>query len=251
MTFEEFENTLQDWLDEGRLEEVESLIPFVREADRAQCEELLDTYRVLFVGLAATAPQAAADLVSTASDGSGEAMAEDSPGNRAPSKALLALAACLALVAIVPGWMALNSGLEQPVATTTTPSIELQASPTSLPGLVESGSPFVRRSEGVLSLFATSSIEPLARGVANQTDTAFRSLNEVSRNLNPIDQPLAAYRDAAPLIETLTHGLLPGTRSLSSAFSVLQESAADPVPHANRSQQEPSISDNPDNAAVI
>lgn len=242
---------LQDWLDEGRLEEVESLIPLVREADRAQCEELLDAYRVLFVGLEATAPQAATELVSAASGGSEQAAADNSRTSPAASKMLLALAACLALVAVVPGWMALNSGFEQTVATKTTPAIDPQASPISLPSLVESASPFSRRIEGGLTLFATASIEPLARGVANQTDTAFRSLNEVSRNLNPIDQPLAAYRDAAPLIETLTHGLLPGTRSLSSAFSVLQESAADPVPHANNTPQEPSANTTPEGSAVI
>lgn len=260
MTFEEFENTLQDWLDEGRLDEVATLIPLVCEADRAQCVELFDTYQALFVGLAVTTPSkkpTSIDPVAAAVPTSPQANGRSAGSSHAASRALLALAACLALMAIVPGWFPLSGNVNQSASNSPLSPIEVEPelAVTHSPNLVDATTDFAEeafaKETEEFSLFATTSIEPLARGMADKTDSAFRSLNEVSRNLNPIDQSLSAYRDAAPLLETLTQGFLPGTRSLSSAFSVLQESASDPVPHATSSQPEPTKSATPENAAVI
>ncbi|RCS49185.1 hypothetical protein DTL42_11635 [Bremerella cremea] len=251
MTFDEFEITLQDWLDEGRLAEVEILIPLVRESDREQCQELLDTYRALFVGLAAKASVPGEESPSAAIAARPQPVPVNTAGqSRIAAKGLLALAACLAIVAMMPGLLPFGGGASDPVASPVAQSNPIKATATNGSILAQANSSLVVEESG-FSLFTTASLEPLARGMASQTDTAFRSLNQVSRDYNPIDQPIAAYREAAPLIETLTDGFLPGTRSLSSAFSVLKESATDPVPHAANTQQQPADNGTPENAAVI
>lgn len=224
MTFEEFENTLQDWLDEGRLDEVSSLIPQVCEADRAQCEELLFTYRALFSGLAASPAFAHSPSLPVQSS----PITEESTWTTASLSGLaLTLALCLTMVALAPGL--LRFGPES----TAVPSgnalanvssdIEFNVSNEVLgpeTQLEARDQDFTRR--------AALSFEPFARSMAFQTDSALRSLNQVTSSLNPMDSHLAAYREAAPLIDTLARGLMPGTHSLSNAFSVLQESTASP-----------------------
>ena len=265
MTFDEFENTLQDWLDEDRLDEVETLIPLVCQADRPRCEELLHTYQALFAGLSAGGP-----FAGLSSGGSFHATEIPSPAPEAESVAagsrssmsldstslasvVVALAACVAVVAFAPGWFGtaghqeagheMMATVETPAETAAPPLLDAQVVMTNTDSTQD-------RLERNFVYLSTYSIEPFARNMANQTDTAFRSLGQVSRTLNPIDQQLEAYREAAPLLETLTDGFLPGSRSLSNAFSLLQETADGSASQSAPTVQEPAAASSPEHSAV-
>lgn len=234
MKFEEFENTLQDWLDEGRLDEVDTLLPLVCEADRAECEELLYTYQALFAGLRCASPgNVSSTVVSPAAE------VEDRlwKVNSLPALAM-GLALCLTVIAaapvIFPQAESTASPSSQSLVTVPQP-VEIQPSP--LPQL--SPATQIASREPGFARFATASIEPLARSMASRTDLALKSINRVAIDLNPIDDQLSAYQDAAPLIDTLTRGFLPGTRSLGSAFSVLHESAVQPASPTQEQESSP------------
>ncbi len=222
MKFEEFENTLQDWLDEGRLDEVETLLPLVCEADQAACEELLLTYQALFAGLKSASPV-----------GASLTMASTSVASRGNAWKVLSLPAiamgmalCLTIVATAPGLFSPSQPDVSPApqSLVTIEPIDIQSAP--LPSLTPEAQIASRSPD--FTRIATASFEPLARSMANRTDMAFKSINRVAIDLNPIDEQLSAYQEAAPLIDTLTRGFLPGTRSLSNAFSVLHETAIEP-----------------------
>ncbi|MEW4451660.1 hypothetical protein AB1L30_03140 [Bremerella sp. JC817] len=247
MTFEEFENTLQDWLDEGRLDEADALVAKVCEADRPQCEELLFAYRSLFAGLAASAPEELAErpqpqsTVATAPAGS--------RWNQASLPGLaLALALCLTLVAFVPGMLP-ETGSDQvaPVNALTTTTV----TPPLLPRPIETTLPIEQREYARLT---TVSFAPIARSMASQTDMAFKSLNQfggsVAVDFNPIDDQFAVYQEAAPLINTLTRSLMPGTHSLTNAFSLLQEKT-DTAPAIQVDPAAPAPLEAAENASVI
>ncbi|MBA2116475.1 hypothetical protein [Bremerella alba] len=243
MKFEEFENTLQEWLDEGRLDEVETLIPLVCEADRAECEELLFTYQALFAGLQCALPgDASSTMVSPAAKANGSMWKEVS----LPALAM-GLALCLTVIATAPGMFSQTESATSPSTSsqvTVVQSAEVQPSP--LPQL--SPATRIASREPGFTRFAAASIEPLARSMVSRTDSALKSINQVATDLNPIDDQFAAYQDAAPLIDTLTRGFLPGTRSLGSAFSVLQESAVQPAsstPDQESSPLKPNSEQNP------
>ncbi|PQO47871.1 hypothetical protein [Blastopirellula marina] len=256
MTFDEFENTLQDWLDEDRLDEVERLIPLVCQADRPRCEELLQTYQALFAGLSAGGSFRETELPSPAPEPEAVAAASrfsSSLDSMSLASAVVALAACVAVIAFVPGWFNIAGNeeagyeamatAETPFETVAQPQLDSQVVMTSTDTMQD-------RLERNFVYLSTYSIEPFARNMANQTDTAFRSLGQVSRTLNPIDEQLKAYRDAAPLLETLTDGLLPGSRSLSNAFSLLQETADGSAPQVPPAVQEPASASLPERSAV-
>ncbi|MEW4564222.1 hypothetical protein AB1K70_16915 [Bremerella sp. JC770] len=224
MKFEEFENTLQDWLDEGRLDEVETLLPLVCQADRAECEELLFTYHALFAGLEASVP----------ANASSPTTAPTVEPSRDPWKEVslpaiaMALALCLTVIATVPGLFSQSGSVNSPGTqslVTVPPPVEDTPSP--LPQLSPAAQ-FASREPG-FTRFATASFEPLARSMVSQTDMALKSVNRVATDLNPIDEQISAYQEVAPLIDTLTRGFLPGTRSLGNAFSVLHETAIEPT----------------------
>ncbi|MBI1247269.1 hypothetical protein GC197_05420 [bacterium] len=254
MTYEEFENTLQDWLDDGRLDEADQLIAQVAPGDRDQCIELLETYRLLFAGLASIenvspAPPAVPAIPSqTFSVWKGTSLAGIG----------LALALSLTIIALVPGMFV-------PQKPTVPPAIESLTNTDPVTGLPRDSQlpkPALRNvfDQHGLTRLATSSLEPLARSMATKTDLALRSINRVTADFNPgdfnpagfnpIDQQLSAYPDAAPLIETLTRGLMPGTHSLTDAFSVLQESAGGPATLPTDSTTAPAAGELPDNASV-
>ncbi|GAA4426343.1 hypothetical protein [Bremerella cremea] len=247
MTFEEFENTLQDWLDEGRLDEADALVAMACEADRPQCEELLFAYRSLFAGLAASAP---GEL--TASPQPQSTVAEVPAVNRWSQASLpglaLALALCLTLIAFVPGMLP-EFGNDQvaPVDALTTTTV----TPPELPRPIESTRPIEQREFARLT---TVSFAPIARSMASQTDMAFKSLNQfggsVAVDFNPIDDQLAVYQEAAPLIDTLTRSLMPGTHSLTNAFSILQETT-DSTPAIQVDPAAPAPLEAAENASVI
>ena len=253
MTFEEFENTLQDWLDEGRLDEADQLLAQVTPGDRDQCVELLETYRLLFSGLAALemgALEMGAPEPTTLPQNDSPATA----GWKSTSLAGigLALALSLSIVALAPGMFLPQKPTITPAAesfTTNTPGVVLP--PDSELPLPASYNIFSQRD---LTRLATSSLEPLARSMATKTDFAFRSINQVtdftSTDFNPIDQQLSAYPEAGPLIETLSRGLMPGTHSLTDAFSVLQESAGSASAVPADPATTPAASEVPDNASV-
>ncbi|PQO39183.1 hypothetical protein C5Y96_04815 [Blastopirellula marina] len=234
MKFEEFENTLQDWLDEGRLDEVESLLPLVCEADRAECEELLFTYHALFAGLnSASSVELPPDHVSPATH------RKQSPWKEVSLPAIaMSLALCLTIIAAVPGLFsgskAANSQPSPSLATVPQPA---EVVPGPLPQL--SSTPQIASREPGLTRFATVSFEPLARSMVSQTDIALKSINRVATDLNPIDHQFSAYQDAAPLLDTLTRGFLPGTRSLGNAFSVLHESTIEPTAPTQEQESSP------------
>jgi len=237
--FEEFENTLQDWLDEGRLDEVETLIPLVCEADRAQCEELLFTYHALFAGLNHTsAVETSSATASPSVNGTRSRWKEGS----LPAMAI-GLALCLTLMATMPGIFSeaeSTTPLPSQALVTSGPQVQVPPAAPALEDLPEvSSSVQIASREPALARFATASLEPLARSMASRTDLALKSINRVAIDLNPIDEQLAAYQDAAPLIDTLTRGLLPGTHSLGNAFSVLHETAAEPAPAAQEQDSQP------------
>ncbi|QDU74079.1 hypothetical protein Pan97_10830 [Bremerella volcania] len=233
MKFAEFENTLQDWLDEGRLDEVETLLPLVCQADRAECEELLFTYQALFAGLKCASP---ADTSS----------AKVSPASRVESTLwkevslpaiAMGLALCLTVIAAVPGiFIPAESATSPSTQTLVTVPQPVDLQPSTLPQLAPAAQ-FASREPG-FTRFATSSFEPLARSMVSQTDMALKSINRVATDLNPIEEQLSAYQDAAPLIDTLTRSFLPGTRSLGNAFSVLHETTIEPA--ASTQEQESS-----------
>lgn len=234
MKFEEFENTLQDWLDEGRLDEVESLLPLVCEADQAECEELLFTYQALFAGLKSASPaDVSSNMVSPASKDAGNAWKELSM----PAIAM-GLALCLTLIAAVPGIFSQTDSVTAPSPQTlvTIPQpVDVQPSP--LPQLSPAAQIASRETD--FTRFATASFEPLARSMVSRTDLALKSINRVATDLNPIDDQFSAYEEAAPLIDTLTRGFLPGTRSLSNAFSVLHETAIEPAAPTQEQESSP------------
>ena len=221
MTFEEFENTLQDWLDEGRLDEVETLLPLVCEADQAACEELLFTYQALFAGLKSSS---AADVAMTSAS---VASTENAWKEFSLPAIAMSLALCLTIIATSPGLFSASQPDIAPSAQplVTTQPVDIQPSP--MPSV--SPEDQIASQPPGFTRIATASFEPLARSMASRTDMAFRSINRVAIDLNPIDDQLSAYEEAAPLIDTLTRGFLPGTRSLSNAFSVLHETAIEPA----------------------
>lgn len=243
MKFEEFENTLQDWLDEGRLDEVETLLPLVCEADRAECEELLFTYHALFAGLKSTSPVDASPAIDSAATAvRGSAWKEYS----LPTVAM-SLALCLTVIATAPGMFSRTDSATSPSLVSVPQPVEVQPAP--LPQLSPEAQIASRRTD--FTRIATASFEPFARSMASQTDLALKSINRVTTDLNPIDEQLSAYQEAAPLIDTLTRSFLPGTRSLGSAFSILHESAIEPaaptqdqesIPLTPSSEQNPVVS---------
>lgn len=243
MKFEEFENTLQDWLDEGRLDEVESLLPLVCEADRAECEELLCTYQALFAGLRSASPVAipGVSILPTSRK------KENAWKEVAMPAIAMSLALCLTIIAAVPGvFSRSDSASPQPSPSLATVPQPVELVPGPLPQL--STTPQIASREPGFTRFATVSFEPLARSMVSQTDFALKSINRVAIDLNPIDDQFSAYQDAAPLIDTLTRGFLPGTRSLGNAFSVLQESAVEPTAPTQKQESSPlspSIEQNP------
>ncbi|MFN3152096.1 hypothetical protein [Bremerella sp.] len=234
MNFEEFENTLQDLLDEGRLDEAETLLALVCEADRAECEELLFTYHALFAGLqCVSTSDASPELAAPVSQPESGLWKEFS----LPALAM-GLALCLTVIAAVPGIFSQADSAISPSSETfvSIPQpVEVQPSP--LPQLSPEAQ-FASRGPG-MTRFPTLSFEPLARSMASQTDLALKSINRVATDLNPIDDQLSAYQEAAPLIDTLTRGFLPGTRSLGNAFSVLHESAIEPDTSTQEQESNP------------
>ncbi len=249
MTFEEFENTLQDWLDEGRLEEAHTLIPMVCEADRAECEELLFTYQALFAGLAASS---SFDAATPAQDPSVDLPQSGSRWQDVSLPSLaLAMALCLTLVALVPGlFPAGDSGTVTPSPALTDAGQPMETPPAA-PGVIASTPQIASNAQPQdFTRFATSSFEPLARSMASRTDFAIKSFNQVTTDLNPIDEHLAAYREAAPLINTLTRGFLPGTHSLSNAFSALHESTVEPVAPTQDAEAE-TLPPSPESGSVV
>ncbi len=237
MTYDQFEDELQDWLDQGRLDEAHQLLAHVRPADRSQCEALLATYQALFAGLAAgrhsPLPPAKPTLPSNASP--------VPPAGTSPLAILgLALAACLGLVLAAPLASTpshpsvahsdgVNSAGGELPPTGSSPEQEFTPQPAAEVARSESPPSLQERD---ITRLAASSLRPLASGVATRTDTALRSIGHWATRLNPLDEQLAAYREAAPLLGTLTRSLLPGTSSLGDAFSVLHQSTLPGTGHA-------------------
>lgn len=245
MKFEEFENTLQDWLDEGRLDEVETLLPLVCEADRAECEELLFTYLALFAGLkSATSGNVSSATAMPAAQAEGNWWKEVS----LPAIAM-GLALCLTVMAAAPGIFSQTDSATSPsTPTLVTAPNPVDAQPSPLPQLSPAAQ-LASREPG-FTRFATASFEPLARSMVIRTDFALKSINRVATDLNPIDDHLSAYQDAAPLIDTLTRGFLPGTRSLGNAFSVLHESTVEPTTPVQEQEPNP-LSPTPELSPVV
>lgn len=221
VTYDQFENTLQDWLDEGRLDEADHLLDAVRPADRPRCAELLKTYRALFASLPVALHS---DQPFTPSRHRPKSL--PGPYVAAPRAAWgMALALGLAVLVMLPDWR--NAARTVPADSV---SRELVSFPphgdSSLEVATRAG---ISERDQHFTRFAATSFEPLARNMVTRTDGAFKSLGQFVVTLNPIDDHLTAYREAAPLIGTLTRGFMPGTHSLGDAFSVLQESALLPT----------------------
>ena len=221
MTYDQFENTLQAWLDEGRLDEADLLLEAVCPADRSRCAALLETYRALFANLPAALHSEQLPALSKR-----HPLPDDHRSATAPLASwAAALALCLTVLLMLPGRHdAPRTGPAGSVPreiVSFPPLGDRSLEVAALAGISERDQHFTR--------FAATSFEPLARNMVTRTDGAFKSLGQFVVTLNPIDDHLTAYREVAPLIGTLTRGFMPGTHSLGDAFSVLQESALLPT----------------------
>jgi len=230
VNYDEFELEVQNLLDDDRLDEADRLLEQVHPNHADQCRKLLDSYRVLFASLdELKSLQHPVEKSQPVASGSAVAVT----GHSWPSLGV-AIAACLAWMMVTP-WISSPEAPSISQIPSNNPvladTVLIDPVPTTIVSIVEEDASTLPQER------TSFSPSMLASSFAQQTEGALQSFNQLASSMNPVNQSVGSaeleiYREAVPFIEKIARELVPGSKSLGEAISIIHQAdqqSADPA----------------------